>query len=213
MEKISILVTDDHEIFRKGLVLIISKLAISGSIFQAESGREAISVYSEKKPDIVLMDIQMPEPDGIETTKRILEQWPEACIIAISMFGEEKYLHEIISAGARGFILKKCSIDELEIAIKSVAAGNSYFSPELLKYFTQSYVHNRDSNNHAILSPRETEVLMLVAEGLSNQEIAGKLFISKRTVDCHKNAMIEKTGSKNIVELLKYAFQNKLINW
>jgi len=213
MNKLKILITDDHEIFRKGMMLILSKLEFTEKVFPTSSGQEAISKTIEIKPDIILMDIQMPEMNGIETTKRILELWPEARILAISMFGEEKYLQEIVSAGAKGFVLKKSSIDELELAIKTIVEGNNYYSPELLKYFTQNYLHTNNSENLNSLSSRETEVLKLVAEGLTNQEIADKLFISKRTVDCHKNAMIEKTGSKNIVELLKYAFQNKLINW
>ena len=212
MEKIRILVTDDHEIFRRGLAMILSRSELVLDVYQASSGFEAEQVYREKAPDIVLMDVQMPEKNGIESTKAIVSFDSEAKIIAISMFGEEKFLHDMVSAGAKGFVLKKSNIDELELALQSVLKGYNYFWPELLQYCTKSYLKNND-RGEPILSNREIEVLKLVSEGFTNQEIADKLFISKRTVDGHKNSMIEKTGSKNIVELLKYAFVNKLIDW
>jgi len=154
----------------------------------------------------------MPEMDGIEATKKAIEIKSDIKIIALSMFGDEEYLKKMISAGARGFLLKNVTRTILTHAIELVNAGGSFYSEELLVHFTKKFLHNNQNEIEELqITKRELEVLQLVSTGLSNQEIADQLFISKRTVDGHKNSLIVKTGSKNMVDLLMYSIKKGLI--
>jgi DNA-binding NarL/FixJ family response regulator len=158
------------------------------------------------------MDIRMPEMNGIEATKKALTKYPGLIIIAISMFGEEEYLENMIKAGAKGFLLKDIDKNEIEYSIKQIHKGQNYYSPELLPYFTNKYINPRkETENIYSLTKRELEVLNLIAKGYTNNEIAKKLFISKRTVDGHKANIFDKTNSKNVVSLLIYAIKKGLI--
>jgi DNA-binding NarL/FixJ family response regulator len=207
-----IIVVDDHELFRQGILMVINKMDNTKVVGEAANGRAFLHLLNSVKPDIVFMDIRMPEMDGIEATKEALSRYPELKVIALSMFGEEEYLQKMINAGAVGFLLKNSSIDEIERAIELVKAGKNCYSNELLGYFTNKYISKKpDDTSMVKLTRRELEVLGLVAQGLSNQEIADKLFISKRTVDGHKANLIQKTGSKNIVDLLIYSIRNGII--
>ena len=212
MKEIKVIVVDDHELFRRGVVMVINKMENTKVVGEAPNGKVFLHLLNSVKPDIVFMDIRMPELDGVEATKEALKRYPELKIIALSMFGEEQYLQTMINAGAVGFLLKNSSIDEIERSIKLVMEGKNCYSSELLGYFTNKYIKKQsDDPDDAKLTKRELEVLGLVAEGLSNQEIADKLFISKRTVDGHKANLIQKTGSKNIVDLLIYSLRKGLI--
>ena len=212
MKEIKVIVVDDHELFRQGVVMVINKMENTRIVGEAPNGKAFLHLLNSVKPDIVFMDIRMPELDGVEATKEALRRYPELKIIALSMFGEEQYLQTMISAGAVGFLLKNSSIEEIERSIKLVMEGKNCYSNELLGYFTNKYIKKQSDNpDDAKLTKRELEVLGLVAEGLSNQEIADKLFISKRTVDGHKANLIQKTGSKNIVDLLIYSLRKGLI--
>ena len=209
---VKIFIVDDHEIFRKGLKMVFARnkeMEIAG---EAGSGEEFLRQMSNIDFDVVLMDIKMKGMDGIETTQRALEKNPELKVLVLSTFGEEDFLHRMINAGAKGFLLKNVDKETLFGAIDLVYRGQNYYSPELLPFFTKKFIDPKDSNDDPMLTKRELEVLQLVAEGLTNTEIAERLFISKRTVDTHKNNLISKTGSKNIVSLLIYAIQNKIIS-
>ena len=208
---IKVFIVDDHEIFRKGLKMVFARNKEMEIIGEAASGEEFLARPDNIEFDVVLMDIKMKGIDGIETTKRALEKNPSLKVLVLSTFGEEEFLHQMINAGAKGFLLKNVDKETLFGAIDIVHRGQNYYSPELIPFFTKKFIDPKNSNQDPMLTKRELEVLQLVAEGLSNTEIADKLFISKRTVDTHKNNLISKTGSKNIVSLLIYAIQNKII--
>jgi len=212
-EKIKIFVVDDHEIFRDGLKLVFSKNQEIDIVGEAGSGEDFLALMHTVDFDVVLMDIKMKGMDGIETTEKALRKKPELKALILSTFGEEDFLHQIITTGAKGFVLKNIDKETLFKAIKMVYSGQNYFSPELIPFFTNKYINrNKTGNSKDELSKRELEVLALIGEGLSNAEIAEKLFISIRTVDTHKNNLIIKTGSKNIVSLLIYAIKNRIIS-
>jgi DNA-binding NarL/FixJ family response regulator len=203
-----IVIVDDHEIFRKGFAMVIDTLNNVELAGEASNGQEFLELIEKIEADIVFMDIKMPIMNGIEATQKALIKRPDLKILALSMFGEEQYLHSMIKAGSVGFLLKNVKRDELDIAIRLVLDGKNYYSEELLHFFTKRFLENKSHHN---LTKRELEVLQLVAEGLTNQEIADKLFISLRTVEGHKTSLVLKTGSKNIVNALVHAIKNHLI--
>jgi DNA-binding NarL/FixJ family response regulator len=207
-KKSRIFIVDDHEIFRKGFSMVIGTFENIELCGEASNGKEFIDAIDKIDADLVFMDIKMPVMNGIDATKAALEIKPDLKIVALSMFGEEKYLQSMIEAGVVGFLLKNVKREELEMATKFILEGKNYYSEELLSYFTKKYISNKPD---ADISKRELEVLQLIAKGFTNQEISDKLFISLRTVEGHKTNLIQKTGSKNIVNLLIYAMKNNLI--
>ncbi len=206
---IKLMIVEDHQIFREGLKTFLSAIDGLEVIGEASDGMEALDQLEFIHPDIVITDIQMPKMGGVELGKEILLRKRRVKVVAMSSFGEEGYLHDIVSIGAQGFILKNADINELELALRTIAGGGQYFSPQLLPYFTSKYIHENSASLR--LTRRELEVLSLVAQGFSNPEIAEKLFVSRRTIDGHKANMISKTGSKNIVDLLVYAIKKRVI--
>ncbi|PLW99479.1 MAG: DNA-binding response regulator [Marinilabiliales bacterium] len=211
-QKVKIFLVDDHEIFRNGLAMVIGKLKYAELIGEASSGEQFLEALENNVPEIVFMDIQMPGMGGIEATKIALEKKPDLKIAALSMFGEEEYLQNMLEAGACGFLLKNITKSDLDQAIRFLNEGKNYFSPELLQYFTQRYISDKKSEESPVkLSDRELEVLQLIAKGYTDAEIGEKLFISQRTVNGHRANLISKTGSKNTVNLLIYAIRHKLV--
>ena len=211
MEKTRIIIADDHQLFRNGLKILLNsfpEFEVSG---EASNGEEFLRLLKTTRADIALMDINMPDMDGIEATRRGLKICPSINIIALSMYGEEEYYYKMVDAGAKGFLLKDSDISEVKEAILTVMKGGSYFSQELLYHVIQTIKHREQESKTANLSKREKEVLMKICEGLSNQEIADTLFISKRTVDKHRANLLGKTNSKNTASLILYAIRNKLI--
>jgi DNA-binding NarL/FixJ family response regulator len=178
-----------------------------------ESVEESIGCFAKGvEADVVFMDIAMPEMDGAETTRRALQIKPDLRIITLSMFGDDHYYSLMVECGASGFLLKDSDIAEVYAAVDAVVAGDSYFSAALLGSMTRSMTrHMGDAEDEDALSEREVEILMEVCRGLSNQEIADKLFISKRTVDKHRANILEKTGCKNTANLVVYAIKNRLV--
>lgn len=211
MEKVKIIIADDHQLFRNGLKILLNAFPDFEVIGEASNGDEFIRVIRNASADVALMDINMPEMDGIEATRKGLKLCPELRIIALSMYGEEEYYYKMVDAGARGFILKDSDISEVREAILTVLKGGSFFSQELLYHVIQKIKHRESENKSASLSKREKEILIKICEGLSNQEIADTLFISKRTVDKHRANLLGKTNSKNTASLILFAIKNKLI--
>ena len=211
MEKTRIIITDDHQLFRNGLKILLNAFSDFEVTGEASNGYEFLNLIRESPADVALMDINMPEMDGIEATRKALKICPAIDIIALSMYGEEEYYYKMVDAGAKGFILKDSDISEVREAILTVRKGGSFFSQELLYHVIQKIKHRENESKTASLSRREKEILLKICEGLSNQEIAETLFISKRTVDKHRANLLGKTNSKNTASLILFAIRHKLI--
>ena len=210
-----IILVDDHSLFRNGLRGLLERNEGFRVVGEASSGEEFLSLLEQESfaADIVFMDFSMPGLDGAQTTERALARRPDLRIITLSMFGEESYYSRMVEAGARGFLLKDSDIGDVLEAIAAVMGGGSYFSPRLLSSLT-GRMHAREHDELADdqLSSREREILVAVCRGLSNQEIADELFISKRTVDKHRANILEKTGCKNTAGLVVYAIRNGIVD-
>jgi DNA-binding NarL/FixJ family response regulator len=211
MDRTRIIIVDDHQLFRNGLKMLLEASPDFEIAGEASNGEEFLRLLKTCSADVALMDINMPELDGIEATKRGLKLCPAISVIALSMYGEEEYYYKMVDAGAKGFLLKDSDISEVREAILTVRKGGSYFSQELLYHVIQKFKHRESEAKSANLSRREKEILLKICEGLSNQEIAETLFISKRTVDKHRANLLGKTNSKNTASLILFAIKNKLI--
>lgn len=205
-----IILVDDHSLFRNGLRGLLEHCAGCHVVGEAGSGEEFLAMIDSVEADIVFMDFAMPGLDGAQTTERTLARHPELRIITLSMFGEESYYSRMVEAGAKGFLLKDSDIGDVLEAIDTVMAGGSYFSPQLLSSLT-GRMRTREDAPDEQLSSREREILVAVCQGLSNQEIADALFISKRTVDKHRANILEKTGCKNTASLVVYAIRHGIV--
>jgi DNA-binding NarL/FixJ family response regulator len=212
MEKLNLLIVDDHKLFREGLKLLLASLDEVGEIREAADGEIFLQMIKTYHPDLVLMDIEMPKVNGIEATTAALEQYPELKIMALSMFGDEEYFQKMIDAGVCGFLLKNSDFSEVKKAISNVVQGNNYFTEEILYKLVNRFKSRTPVPEPSLsLSDREQEVLLLICKGLSNQEIAEQLFISKRTVDHHRASLLTKTNTRNAASLVIYAIKNKMI--
>lgn len=215
MQKQRIYIVDDHKLFREGLKLLLSTQDFILHVHEASCGREFIDSLSFVDCDIVLMDIEMPEMNGIEASRIAMRMKPDLKIIVLSMYGDEQYYYKMVDAGVKGFILKSSGIEKVLAAIRKVAGGENYFSEELLVNILNSMRDNGKQETHDVsdteISERELEILYHVCRGLSNQEIADQLFISKRTVDKHRANLLSKTGCRNTAALVMYAIKNKMI--
>ena len=205
-----IILVDDHSLFRNGLRGLLDRCAGCRVVGEAGSGEEFLALLDDVEADIVFMDFSMPGLDGAQTTERALARRPDLRIITLSMFGEESYYSRMVEAGAKGFLLKDSDIGDVLEAMDAVMAGGSYFSPQLLSSLT-GRMRTREDVPDEQLSSREREILVAVCQGLSNQEIADALFISKRTVDKHRANILEKTGCKNPASLVVYAIRNGIV--
>ena len=208
--KIKIFIVDDHNLFREGLNFLLSDNDLISEIHEAENGKELLKHVLNVKPDIILMDIEMPGMNGIEATKETLKIYPETKIIALSMHSNENFYTEMIDAGAKGFLLKNSNFEDVQKAITEVSEGKNYFSPEILEAIIKNLNKKRHKKSNTDLTKREIEVLYNICKGLSNQETANFLYISKRTVDKHRENILLKTQSKNTAGLVIYAIKNKI---
>ena len=211
MEQYSIILVDDHKLFREGLKLLLENLDYIENVYEAANGEEFLKLVEKKQPDIVFMDIEMPVMDGITATQQVLELYPGLNIIALSMYGDENYYTPMINAGAKGFILKNSGIQDVETAIHNVVSGNNYFSQEILNRLLNGIRKKSKTKKSDELTEREEEVLFHICKGLSNQEIADTLYLSKRTVDKHRENLLAKTNSKNTAGLVMYAVKNRIV--
>jgi len=207
--KIKIFLVDDHNLFREGLRFLLSNFDLISEIHEAENGKELLKHVLKVKPDIILMDIEMPLMNGIEATKETLKILPETKVIALSMYGNENFYSEMIDAGAKGFLLKNSKFEDVQKAITDVNDGKNYFSPEILAAIIKN-LNKKKLKKNTDLTEREIEVLYNICKGLSNQEIADHLYISKRTVDKHRENILLKTQSKNTAALVIYAIKNEI---
>ncbi len=209
MDDVRIILVDDHALFRNGLNTLLSMREGYRVVGEAGDGREFLAMLPMTAADVVFMDISMPNMGGEEATREALALRPELKIVTLSMFGDEGYYTRMVEAGAKGFLLKDSAIEELFEAIDAVVAGGNYFSQGLLSSMSHQLRSTERSSEE--LSAREIEILLCICRGLSNQEIAEELFISKRTVDAHRANILEKTGCRNTASLVVYAIRNRLV--
>jgi len=205
--KIQVAIIDDHQLFRNGLKFIIENENDMEVVIEASNGRQFLDFLKNLKPQVALMDINMPDMDGVETTKRALEIYPDLHVLVLSMYSDVEYYNTMIDLGVKGFILKDIDNNELTDAIRKVHKGGNYFSQELLL----KLIKNKPEEGAIDLTPREKEVLELICKGYSNQQISEELFISQRTVERHRSSLLFKTDSKNSISLVVFAIKNNLV--
>lgn len=215
-DETKIILVDDHEIFRNGLKQLLQSIGGIKVIAEATNGEEFLTIIENHSPDIVFMDINMPKLDGIDATEKVLQIYPNLKIVALSTFGDNEYFNKMLNAGVRGYMLKNSRKNDFIEALEAIHKNDDYYySNELLLSYSKNIINkqveNIERDKLPKLSKREEEILELVCIGKSNEEIAEKLFISKRTVENHKTNLIQKTETGNTVNLVIYAYKNKLV--
>ncbi|WP_321996359.1 response regulator transcription factor [Draconibacterium orientale] len=205
---LKIFIVDDHSLFREGLRFLLSTWSRVEEIYEAQNGLELLKVVENIQPDIVLMDIEMPELNGIDATLELQKLLPEVKVIALSMYANDDFYTDMIHAGAKGFLLKDSKFEDVQQAINEVYEGRNYFSPAILTSIINTISEKNSTSQQKEISKRESEVLYNICKGLSNQEISDLLNISKRTVDKHRENILLKTQSKNTAELVIFAVRN-----
>ena len=207
---IRIILVDDHGLVRAGVQSVIKHRDDIVVIAEANNGREAVAACVEKQPDVVIMDIGMPDMNGIEATRLIRRDCPQAKVIALSMHSDKRYVAEMLKVGAAGYLMKDCASEELVSAIQTVLKGDRYLSPKLSNILAHSLIGKETAKEEQVfevLSGREREILQLIAEGFTSKEIADKLFISNKTVDTHKKNIMERTNTNSVAGLTRYAIR------
>lgn len=218
MSKVTVFLADDHAILRDGLKAILSADSKIEFLGEEGDGREALFRVKEIKPDILVTDISMPSLNGIELSRELKRSNPEIKILILSQYDNDEYINELLSIGIDGYILKTNAKSELLQAINQIINGNSYLSPSITSRLMKTFSSSGKGSMHEIkscydlLSPREREIIKLIAEGKSNKEMADVLCISIETVKTHRSNLMKKLGLKNIAEVVKYALKEKLID-
>jgi DNA-binding NarL/FixJ family response regulator len=210
---IRVLLADDHKIIRQGLRSLLEKQQDMEVVAEAEDGRSAVRLAAEMAPDVVIMDVTMPDLNGIEATRQILSKSPDIKVVALSMHSDASFITEMLKSGAAGYLLKDCAFEELANAIRTVLGNQTYLSPAISGVVLEDYVHRLSKTGFSspdALSDREREVLQLMAEGYSTKKIAQKLHISVKTVETHRRQMMSKLDIHTIAELTKYAIRRGL---
>jgi DNA-binding NarL/FixJ family response regulator len=213
MSEVRILIADDHEIFRRGLAAELAQVPGWVVAGQAANGRQAVALAADIKPDIVVMDLTMPELHGLEAARRIIAADPAARILILTAHESEQLVREVLSAGARGYVLKSDAGRILVAALQALLEGRMFFTSNVARIVVDGYLRNesRDSNADTALSAREREIVQLLAEGNSNKDIARALSISVKTAETHRSNIMRKMGFDSLPELVRYAIRNKII--
>lgn len=216
MLKISVLLVDDHMIVRQGLRLLLEAEPDITVVGEAEDGRRALQLARELTPNVIVMDIAMPNLNGLEATRQIVKEIPASKLVILSSYNDDEYVHEVLNAGALGYLLKQTAAMELIKAVREVKNGNAYFSPSISKRLAERYreafLRGRpDGNNTEALTSRESEILQLIAEGRPNKQIAAELCISLKTVEKHREHIMKKLDLHDIAGLTRYAISKGFV--
>jgi DNA-binding NarL/FixJ family response regulator len=211
-ETIRILLADDHTLMRRGLRALLADEPDMDVVAEAQTGREAVKLAAEHRPEIVIMDIAMPDLNGIEAARKILQDSPGVKVMALSMHPEGRIVSEMLRTGASGYIVKNCALEELVQAVRAVHAGKTYLSPDIAGTVVEGFIHQgqTDATRGPALTPREREVLQMVAEGRSSKQIAHTLEVTTRTVEAHRRSIMTKLDLRSVAELTKYAIREGL---
>jgi two-component system, NarL family, response regulator NreC len=216
MEQIRILLSDDHNILRDGMRLLLERQPGFVVVGEASDGRETLDLAQDHQPDVVVMDIAMPNMNGIEATRRITEKHPRMGVVILSMHYDESYVIRSLKAGARAYLLKDAVKSELIAAIHAVVEGRSFFSPKISRILQEDYVQalgrKGADDSYELLTDREREILQLVAEGKTNKEIANTLNLSLYTVDTHRTHILQKLNLHSVAEVILYAVRKGIIS-
>jgi len=211
--KIRVLIADDHKIVRDGLRALLEKQKGMEVVAEAQDGREAVRLARELSPDIVIMDVAMPDLNGVDATRQIVPEVRDVKVIALSMHSDKRFVAQMFKAGASGYLLKDCAFEELAQAVAVVMAGHTYLSPEIVGPVMEDYVRhlsNTDSSGFGVLTAREREVLQLLAEGRTTRQIAAHLHVSIKTIETHRQQIMNKLKVHSLAELTKYAIREGL---
>ena len=209
MSALRVLLADDHALVRAGMRALLAELPGIEVVAESGDGREALRLVRERKPDIALLDISMPELNGLEVVGRIARDHPNTRAIILSMHGDDESVRRALVAGAAGYLLKNSDRRELELALRAVARGDTWLSPSLTKRVVATYTQGASPD--AVLTPRQREVLQLVAEGHSNKEIASRLNVALKTVETHRTELMDRLGIRGVASLVRYAIQVGLV--
>lgn len=218
---IRILLADDHDILREGLKALLSMQSDMVIVGEAYTGRDAVELAERLQPDVVLLDVSMPELDGLEACRRIRARAPEVQVLILTMHEREDYLRQALEAGAAGYLVKRTAATELRLAVRAVAHGETFLSPSMARTLVRTYLSLREegaaadasaADPYESLSSREREVLKLVAEGCTNQDIADQLVLSVKTVQAHRARLMEKLGLRDVTHLVRYAVRRGLVD-
>ncbi len=207
MSEIRIAIIDDHDLFREGLKLVLQQIEDFKVVFDTSNGNQFIESLGKIPVDIVLMDIEMPVINGIQTTVKALQVEPDLKVIALSMFSDTGHYTQMINAGVKGFLLKKANKYELEQAITTVHSGGNYFSQEIMRKLAFQFMDKASGNDH--LTSREIEIMVMICQGLTSQEISDQLYVSNKTVETHRSNIFLKAGVKNSAGLIVWAIKNR----
>jgi DNA-binding NarL/FixJ family response regulator len=207
MEKIRLAIIDDHNLFREGIILVLNQIDGIEVVFDTSDGNRFVEALHTTEVDVALMDIEMPAIGGALTTAQALKVKPDLKVIALTMFSDTGHYTQMIQAGVKGFILKKANKFELEQAIREVHKGGAYFSQEILQKL--AFRHNGKTAGTEELTTREMEIMVLICQGLTSQEISGRLFISSKTVETHRTNLFLKANVRNIAGLIAWAIRNQ----
>ena len=216
MKKIRVLLADDHKLIRTGLRLVVEQQPDLSVVGEADDGKQAVALAQSLRPDVIVMDIGMPNLNGIEAARQIHEVAPEAAVVMLSMHSDEGYVLRALKASAKAYLLKDSAEADLAQAIRAVAKGKSFFSPAVSKVLLEDYMRKLQrtgaEDSYDLLSPREREILQLVAEGKSNKEVATLLNLSVYTVETHRAKIMQKLNLKGVPELILYAVRKGIIS-
>jgi DNA-binding NarL/FixJ family response regulator len=216
MSQIRVLLADDHGVVRKGLRFILVQEEDIEIVGEAEDGREAVRLAGELKPSVVIIDIAMPQLNGIDAAAQICKSNPRTGVIILSMFSDEEFVIRALNVGAKGYLLKDSAEPDVVRAVRAVANGKTFFSPEIAHTLLEDYIRKLQQeglqDSYELLTDREKEVLQLLAEGKSNKEVAGILGLSLHTVESHRTNFMQKLGLHNTAEIVIYAMRKKIIS-